>query len=439
MASLVGQASAAGNHKCMFGNSRRVGAPTSRARADLSARRRDVRPLVRAMPPSRKRKAVAASSAPQEPEPAPADVSLAGGTPCPDGQIRLWKTEALCDVTIHVEGESFLAHRMVLAGASEYMRALATSGMSDSADVTISDMSAPVFSAALQWMYMGACVVSERLLDSLLEASCRLQIGMLKDAATEAIVARINPLNAAAFWERGCAHDHPRLVEAAREVAIRQFSALVGTPGFLKMPADRLAEVLASDCVDVDETRCFEAASKWAVANNASADDIEKVFSRIRFGLLGADYLRSRVENDAALAGHPRGGWIVARALTDALDTMPLPRTGNETRVEIVDPGMWYSAFRKMATHLGVTDEWSSKDEYSEDIGPTRGDIGVAVARADHSGDRLTYPLAVRVVVAVRMLSGRSQGTCILMEQSGLKLLTGRWPEKLAWAPPPIE
>lgn len=63
----------------------------------------------------------------------------------------------LCDVELRVADCCFRAHRLVLAAASDYMRARFSIGMADSADESIDlpDMPAAAFEAVLEHMYTG--------------------------------------------------------------------------------------------------------------------------------------------------------------------------------------------------------------------------------------------------------------------------------------------
>ena len=79
------------------------------------------------------------------------------------GMAALWRSETLCDIKIKVDGQLFSAHKIVLAGSSQYFRALfsgAGSGMSDGCSpcIDLSDMEAEVFQAVLTHIYAVFCL-----------------------------------------------------------------------------------------------------------------------------------------------------------------------------------------------------------------------------------------------------------------------------------------
>ena len=261
-------------------------------------------------------------------------VTLSGGEPCPAGQVNLWRAGKLCDATVHADGRAFQVHRAVLAGASEFMTALFTSGMRDSDEPTISEVAGDVFSALLEWIYCGECRVEVALLGGMLDASSRLQLPSLQNATVEALVQGIGTSNAAQYWECGDAHNIPRLVEAAKAAALQSFGEFSTCVAFDALPVGRVCELLKSDDLMADsEEVVFRAAARWAAANSsASEEEVEAVYSLVKYGLLPAAFLSSVVEQDPPLATHPRGGWIVARSLKAHIDQAPSPRDRDDLR-----------------------------------------------------------------------------------------------------------
>ena len=109
---------------------------------------------------SRKRPRTAAA-----PAAAPA-LTLEGGEACPSGQVKLWRERTLCDAEIHVEGETFHAHRLVLAATCDYFAALyCRAGYSADAagPLTLDGLSADAFRALLSFVYSGRCELAEDL------------------------------------------------------------------------------------------------------------------------------------------------------------------------------------------------------------------------------------------------------------------------------------
>ena len=269
------------------------------------------------MPPRRKRKAETL------PDAETIRVPLSGGQACPEGQIDLWQTETLCDATVRVGTSEFKLHRAVLAASSGYMRGLLTSSMRDNGDViTLRDMEPQCFAACVAWMYRGACEADEQLLPSLLEAASRLLIPTLLGAICEALIARVNVESVHAYLDLSDRFTLPALEEAALREARTHFGSLVGCAGFCGLPVPALVALISSDALVVEsEEVVFEAVVKWCAgaAPPPDASAVEELLSHVRFAMLSRAFLDERVEKEPLMLNHPRGGWLVAKALKQAV------------------------------------------------------------------------------------------------------------------------
>ncbi|EDO29471.1 predicted protein, partial [Nematostella vectensis] len=70
---------------------------------------------------------------------------------------ELRKKRELCDVLLHVGGREFRGHRIVLAGASSYLRAMFTNGMLESGmrDIKLQGIDPAVMEILLDFVYTG--------------------------------------------------------------------------------------------------------------------------------------------------------------------------------------------------------------------------------------------------------------------------------------------
>ena len=175
--------------------------------------------------------------------------------PAPDLLCLRPSAQLLCDVEARVGAATFAAHRLVLAGASAFFRALyaAEGEAGPPSRLTLSEMPPSAFEAVLEFVYTGACEVCRPAeLVPLLEAAGRLQIGPLQDAAAVAIAARLHEGNCLGAWQLAAEHGLPTLEAAARSEALRSFGSLVSGGGVAALSLPRLASLLADDGLRVD-------------------------------------------------------------------------------------------------------------------------------------------------------------------------------------------
>ena len=127
---------------------------------------------------------------------------------------ELWEQGQLCDIEVVAGGETFKAHRIVLAACSEFMQSLLTGGWRDSTGpLTLPDVDPSAFSTVLTWMYRGYVSVDRAALPAIFHAATLLQIATLQAAAEENVIAllRRGQMDPIEWWHTADAlHLRPR-------------------------------------------------------------------------------------------------------------------------------------------------------------------------------------------------------------------------------------
>ena len=150
-----------------------------------------------------------------------------------DQLIDFWRKGRFCDVTIIVEGQTFAAHRCVLAGGSDFFaKAFESMCMESAAGATLylEEVEVGAYEAAVEFFYCAECVVSVESLLPLLRRAHFLQAAPLQRALRNSIVNRVTPASFLDAWAIAGELSLPRLrINLAEEVGssnerIRQFS-----------------------------------------------------------------------------------------------------------------------------------------------------------------------------------------------------------------------
>eukprot|EP01052_Picozoa_sp_SAG31_P016632 SAG31_NODE_1108_length_9862_cov_5.407662_3_plen_490_part_00 len=247
----------------------------------------------------------------------------------------LWRAGELCDVEIVVDGRTFPAHRVVLAAASECLRAQFASSFSDSARVvTLHEVDASAIASVIEYCYLRSCSVPDELLQPVLQAACRLQIPTLQEAAESAIIDRLGASSCLDAWDLGDRLSLPRLVTAAKSIALAKFESLPteSPEAFSSMPCDALESLLRDDNLAVEhEETVFQAFERWLQQQTpALADDaVGRLLSHVRFPLMARAY-RLELEQSNALAR--RHVAVLAVSYREAMDAEKTPRTTKRRR-----------------------------------------------------------------------------------------------------------
>lgn len=279
--------------------------------------------------PSRKRARGAATAAEQGDGPF---VTIAGDDKCSkfEGLAQLWRERALVDCEITVAGRKFVAHRVVLAASSAYMKAAFVGGMAESSgDITLDDMDSECFAAVLTWMYEGTTSLAEALLPDLLQVAARLHVPLLVAEAERLVIARVTPANAVGAWILADMHTLPDLFAAAKKTIVGAFDAAAAGPDFVQMRAPWLEEVLASDELHVErEADVFEALKGWHDAQRPAPDQevVARLLRCVRWECMDQAYLQAHVNTDPLIKTSAENAMIVAAAFQTAFHGTPARR-----------------------------------------------------------------------------------------------------------------
>jgi hypothetical protein len=217
----------------------------------------------------------------------------------------LWRQGKLCDVKIFVDsGESFSAHKIVLAAGSDYFKALFTSGMRDSAvsQVTVSEVDAGPMQDILAYLYEQRLEVTPSTLHAIMRAASRLEVAPLLSLAGEFLISELSIDNCVESWSVALDVGRPELEAlrtACEHLAARQFMLLAARPEFSRLTADQLKPVLACDNLAAKEEEAFETVAAWIDKRDppltSDASKLE-LLSLIRYPHMEAKFLASRVE-----------------------------------------------------------------------------------------------------------------------------------------------
>ena len=262
----------------------------------------------------------------------------------------LWQQRKLCDLDILVEDRKFHAHRVILAASSPCLDAMLTGKFSEgSADsITLEDLSADSFACVLDFLYTRSCTVPSSLLQSILEAACRLQIADLQKATEQAVIERLSPGSCVSSWQLAEALSLTSLMAAAKKIALEAFEEVAATasPTFGSLGASKLEELLADDSLHVaTEEATFNALERWVVAQPSPPTDatISSLLSRVRFAhIRSKEFRRDVVEASPLMQRH---SMVLASAYREHIDKEDTPRNRrrtSQTRLTFADlkPGL---------------------------------------------------------------------------------------------------
>lgn len=232
----------------------------------------------------------------------------------------LRKRKVFTDVVLKAGNRSFPCHRAVLASCSRYFEAMFSGGLRESrdADVNFHDSLHPeVLELLLDYAYSARVIINEENAESLLEAGDMLQFHDIRDAAAEFLEKNLHQSNCLGMMSLSDAHQCHRLYELSWRMCLADFATLFKTEDFLRLPKDKVQELILSEELEVeDESLVYEAVIDWVKADmERRHGELPDLLRCVRLALLPETYLLKKVASEELVMCHKVGREIVEDAV----------------------------------------------------------------------------------------------------------------------------
>uniref|UniRef100_A0A6Q2XCM6 BTB domain-containing protein n=1 Tax=Esox lucius TaxID=8010 RepID=A0A6Q2XCM6_ESOLU len=211
------------------------------------------------------------------------------------------RTKQLCDVTLVAGDRRIPAHRLVLSSVSDYFAAMFTSDVLEAKqeEVKMEGVDPDALWALVQYAYTGRVELREETIESVLSASCLLQLSAVVQACCNFLIRQLHPSNCLGIRSyadaQGCTHLH----STAHSYTMENFVQVVEGQEFLLLPLDEMDRLLSSDDMNVsDEETVVTALLNW-VRHDCSARQphLPSLLAHIRLPLLKPQFLADLESN----------------------------------------------------------------------------------------------------------------------------------------------
>nr|XP_011431859.2 kelch-like ECH-associated protein 1 [Crassostrea gigas]XP_011431860.2 kelch-like ECH-associated protein 1 [Crassostrea gigas]XP_011431861.2 kelch-like ECH-associated protein 1 [Crassostrea gigas]XP_011431862.2 kelch-like ECH-associated protein 1 [Crassostrea gigas]XP_011431863.2 kelch-like ECH-associated protein 1 [Crassostrea gigas]XP_011431865.2 kelch-like ECH-associated protein 1 [Crassostrea gigas]XP_034312562.1 kelch-like ECH-associated protein 1 [Crassostrea gigas]XP_034312563.1 kel len=172
----------------------------------------------------------------------------------------------LCDVTLLVGEEKFLAHKIVLAAASPYFRAMFTGGMREEEMTTIPlhGITPCTLATLIEFAYTAEVRVSEMNVCYLLPAATMFQMNHVVEACSVFLEQQLDPSNCIGIADFSSEHGCVELQTKAREYIFKNFSEVIKCDEFLTLSPCQLINLIKNDELNIRcESEVFNAVIRY--------------------------------------------------------------------------------------------------------------------------------------------------------------------------------
>ncbi|GAB1606106.1 kelch-like protein 10 [Argonauta hians] len=215
--------------------------------------------------------------------------------------VVLRKAGELCDAVIQVGDVNISVHRVILAAACPYFRALFTNSKfeSDRHTVNITDISAPVMSKIIDYMYTNACDINDDNVSDILVASDYLNMTHLQELCCDYLSSKISVSTCISIKNFAQKYFCEKLRLEAHKFILHNFTKVYANcEDFQQLDADALHDILKSEDLNIkSEEIAFDAIIKWIDFDpDQRKCHIAKLLRSVRMALLSTNYFVEKVK-----------------------------------------------------------------------------------------------------------------------------------------------
>ncbi|XP_068447986.1 kelch-like protein 5 isoform X2 [Clinocottus analis] len=215
-----------------------------------------------------------------------------------EGYLR---SRQLCDVVLVVGDRRIPAHRLVLSSVSDYFAAMFTSDVREAKqdEVKMEGVDPDALWVLVQYAYTGRLDLREDTIESLLSASCLLQLSAVVQACCSFLMKQLHPSNCLGIRSYADAQGCNDLQRAANAYTMEHFLEVVGGQEFLLLPVEEMERLITSDDVNVpDEETVVTSLLTW-VRHDADVRQrhLPSLLAHIRLPLLQPQFLADLESN----------------------------------------------------------------------------------------------------------------------------------------------
>ncbi|XP_057616269.1 kelch-like protein 13 isoform X5 [Chionomys nivalis] len=214
-------------------------------------------------------------------------------------QLRL--DGLLCDVTLMPgdTDDAYPVHRVMMASASDYFKAMFTGGMKEQELMCIKlhGVSKVGLRKIIDFIYTAKLSLNMDNLQDTLEAASFLQILPVLDFCKVFLISGVNLDNCVEVGRIANTYHLTEVDKYVNSFVLKNFSALLSTGEFLKLPFERLSFVLSSNSLKhCSELELFKATCRWLRLEEPRMDCAPKLMKSIRFPLMTPQELINYVQ-----------------------------------------------------------------------------------------------------------------------------------------------
>nr|XP_053640751.1 BTB/POZ domain-containing protein 9-like isoform X1 [Cherax quadricarinatus] len=204
----------------------------------------------------------------------------------------LYLNDEYSDVTLQVNGQTFRAHKVILAARSQYFRALLFGGLRESrqAEVEIKDTNLTAFNVLLKYIYTGWVSLSSEKEETVLEIlGLAHQYGFedLESAVCEYLKDALCIANICVIYDMASLYNLTNLKTVCEDFMDKNALPILNHESFYSLTPSALKAIIGRDSFCAPEVHIFQGVHTWVERNSdLTQEQTQEILAKIRLPLI---------------------------------------------------------------------------------------------------------------------------------------------------------
>uniref|UniRef100_T1J1M7 Kelch-like protein diablo n=1 Tax=Strigamia maritima TaxID=126957 RepID=T1J1M7_STRMM len=219
------------------------------------------------------------------------------------------RNHMLCDVQLLVGEETFRVHKIILAGASPYFKAMFTGGLKECEmnSITLQGICPSTLGQLLCFMYSSEITVNEMNVCQLLPAATMYQMNHVIDACCAFLENQLDPSNVIGIANFAIQHGCVDLDKKANEFIDQHFSQVSRQEEFLQLSGCQLVMLIKRDALNVrSEQEVYDAVVRWVKNEPSRQPKLQHILYAVRCHFLTPNFLKDQLKHCDLLRNMPQ-------------------------------------------------------------------------------------------------------------------------------------
>ena len=214
-------------------------------------------------------------------------------------QLRL--NDEYTNVTLVSGGVHIRCHRVVLAVASDYFKAMFRCDLKETTSDTVQlTMDPEILTSIVNYIYTGEIELTVDNVESVVKACDVLQLDTLKSGCDVFMKAQVDLANCVGFYRVATLYTLHKVQRKAKGLILAEFKTVAFTDQFKEMSCSELVEIIKDDNIHVeDEDLVFESVLDW-IRNNPDKrkSSLETILEYVRLPYCTSQYLQQTYDKN---------------------------------------------------------------------------------------------------------------------------------------------